>query len=146
MTPNVLTLKLAGTSLVALAATILVLAALVATPANATFDLKEFDVTFTNADGSPATQAGSHPFAMTTSLQLNTTLLRSEPVPDGELKDLTAEQIAGLVGDPAATPRCSTTDFVTIDNSDNKFTSCPDSTAVGLISTHILHGEGGGKV
>lgn len=35
---------------------------LVAAPlAQASFGLNDFDVTFTNADGSPATQAGSHP-------------------------------------------------------------------------------------
>jgi hypothetical protein len=110
--------------------------------AGAAFGLKEWDVTFTNADGSAATQAGSHPFAMTTSLALNTKLNgESEEVPDEELKDLTAEQIMGLVGDPSATPRCSTKDLITISASGETNNSCPSSTAVGLIEVHILQGE-----
>ena len=115
---------------------VLVLLALVASvPAQASFSLKEFDVTFTNRDGSPATQAGSHPFAMTTSLALNES---KEELVGGELKDLTVEQVAGLVGEPGATPRCSTHDFLTQDAFQNS--SCPDSTAVGI--TEVVAGGG----
>src|SRR5579862_6028320 len=117
--------------------------------AHAAFGFKEFDVTFTNADGSPATQAGSHPFAMTTSFDLNTKLnAGSEEVPDDELKDLTVEQVAGLVGAPAATPRCSTADFLKVNvvfNKNtlvlNKNTSCPNSTVLGLIGVHVIHAD-----
>ncbi len=128
-----------------LAAALVLLATLAPVSARAAFGLKEFDVTFTNADGSPATQAGSHPFEMTTSLELNRKLnAQSIEAPDGELKDLTVEQVAGLVGDPTATPRCSIKDFLTVNASGTKNTLCPNSTAVGLISVHVLNGEGEG--
>jgi hypothetical protein len=136
--------KGARVTMVGMVAIMLVLlAGVVPAPARAAFGLKEFNVTFTNENGSPATQAGSHPFAMTTTVELNTKLnAESESTPDGELKDLTIEQVAGLVGDPAATPRCSIADFLTAGKSGEKSTSCPDSTAVGLVVVRAAHDEG----
>jgi hypothetical protein len=130
-----------ATAMGVLATVLVLVSTAVPVPAQADFGLREFDVTFTNADGSPATQAGSHPFAMTTSVGLNGSRLnsKSEVVPDGELKNLTVEQIAGLVGDPSATPRCSTKDFSTFKNG-KKNSSCPDSTAVGISETRVAGG------
>ena len=101
-------------------------AAISAAPASAAFGLKDLDVTFTNQDGSVATQAGAHPFAMTTSFAVNT---KSDPefpyeIPDGDIKDLTISQIPGLVGTPTATPRCSTLEFLG--------KACPASSQVGM--------------
>jgi hypothetical protein len=102
-------------------------------PASASFGLEKFDVTYTNADGSSATQAGSHPFQMTIPVYFN----RLDPThPDGEFKDGTFEQIAGLVADPNAVPRCSTVDFLT-QTFDGPVTSCPDSTALGIAATEL---------
>lgn len=110
--------------------------------AQAVFGLHGFDVTFTNKDGSVATQAGSHPFAMTTSFALNSSVNEaSETVPDGELKDMTTEQIVGLVGDPTAVPRCSAADLTTVVG---LRASCPDSTAVGVVEVST-RGKGAGK-
>jgi hypothetical protein len=111
--------------------------------AHAAFGLKEFDVTFTNQDGSPATQAGSHPFQMTTALNLNTALnTESVATLDGEIKDLTVAQIPGLVGDPAATPRCTTEDFITrtpgtVEELSTRSSSCADDTAVGVVAADV---------
>jgi hypothetical protein len=107
--------------------------------AQAEFGLKEFDVSITNRDGSPALQAGSHPFALTTSEQVNvTTSPILGEVPDEQIKDLIIGQVSGLVGDPGATPRCSTLDFLTKaepkfngKTPDGIYTACPDSSAVG---------------
>ncbi len=88
--------------------TLIAMTGLAPAPARASFGLKAFDVKFTNADGSPDTQAGSHPFAMTTTVELNNHRPESQFEVDGELKDLIIEQIVGLVGTPSATPRCST--------------------------------------
>jgi hypothetical protein len=108
-----------------------------AVPAGASFGLERFDVTFTNQDGSPATQAGSHPFQMTTTLVVNK-LPSGEP--DGELKGLVAEQIEGLIANPAAVPRCSNSDFLTF--SETQPSACPASTAVGAIATEVFEGLG----
>ena len=40
--------------------------ALTAAPAGAAFGLKDLDVTFTDAEGAPAMEAGTHPYAVTT--------------------------------------------------------------------------------
>ncbi len=95
--------------------------------AHGAFGLKDLDVTFTNQDGSPATQAGAHPYALTTSLAFNTA---TDPifgeVPAEDLKDLVVAQVPGLVGDPGAVPRCANAVFL------SPSASCPDSTAVGV--------------
>ena len=104
----------------------------VVSSAQARFGMEKFDVTYTNADGSPATQAGSHPYQMTTTVYFNKL---SPNRPDEEFKDGTFAQIAGLVGDPDAVPRCSTADFLTF--SVHRVTQCPDSTAVGTARTQV---------
>jgi hypothetical protein len=119
------------------AAALLVL--VIAPVAQADFGVKDFDVTFTNEDGSPAVQAGSHPFAVTVGFGLNTRFdsLFEQEVPDGELKDLRVKLPAGFTGSPIATPRCATADFLTVDA--NGRPACPDSTAVGMTKALILH-------
>jgi hypothetical protein len=107
----------------------------IAAPAGASFGLEKFDVTYTNEDGSPATQAGSHPFQMTTSVYFNR-LGSAGHFPDGEFKDGTFEQIPGLIGDPEAAPRCSTVDFLSF-TSAGTVSQCPDSTAVGYAATNL---------
>jgi hypothetical protein len=103
-----------------------VLALVTSAPASASFGLEKFDVTYTNADGSPVTQAGSHPYQMRTSVYFN----KVGGQPDGEVKDFIAEQIAGLVGDPTAVPRCSTADFLTL-TINGPASACTDDTVVG---------------
>jgi hypothetical protein len=112
----------------------------------APFGLKSFEVSATEAPspgqapdvfgrvlGPVDLQAGSHPYALTTSFVLN----KSEDiegtgrfVPAGKgLKDLRLQLPPGFVGNPNATPKCSYTDF-------SKGThSCPNDTAVGVATT-----------
>jgi hypothetical protein len=114
-----------------IASVAMLVAALGASPAQADFGFKYFDVEYTNADGTPATQAGSHPDAMTVRFELNYSL---EPGPflpfgvlDGQLKDFVNEQVAGLVGDAKAMPRCTTAEFNVKDEP-----QCSKDTQVGL--------------
>jgi hypothetical protein len=62
------------------------------------------------ADGSPSTQAGAHPYSQATLFALNS--VRSSTngriVPAGELKDADADLQAGFVGSPLTTARCPT--------------------------------------
>ena len=117
---------------------VVALAALALAPqAQAAFGVKDFDLSFTNADGSPTTQAGSHPFAVTNLFSFNTTVdpIHGE-VPDEAVKDIEARLPEGLVGEPGATPRCSGADFIDINNN-TKLPHCSDSTAVGVISLEL---------
>jgi hypothetical protein len=115
---------------------LLLCACLLSPAAEASFGLDRFDVTFTEADGSTDVRAGSHPFAMTTTLHLNT---RTDPafgtIPEEEIKDLGIQLPTGFVGSPRGTPRCSTADFLTAEGGDSKTSrssTCPDNTAVGV--------------
>jgi hypothetical protein len=112
------------------AATLLVPAA-----AQATYAIEDFDVTFTGPEGETVTQAGSHPFAMTTSFKVHGNPTEAGGfVSDEPLKDLLATQMAGFVGAPDAAPTCSAADFAT---NLNAKPACPDTTAVGTLFVRI---------
>ncbi len=106
-----------------------------AAPASAEFGFKELDLTFEEEDGSPAAGAGTHPYAVTTELFVNT---KPDPlqgeVPDEQIKNLRIDLPPGLVGNPTAVPPCSSQDFATIVG---KASSCPDSAAVGIAEVKI---------
>jgi hypothetical protein len=108
-------------------------------PASAAFGLTEFNVTFSEEDGSRAAQAGSHPFQMTTSVAFNTLGPEGFNGPDEQVDDLVAEEIAGLVGNPAATPRCTTEQFLSPITGERNL-SCPNSTVVGAIANDVVPG------
>ncbi len=99
-------------------------------------------VTFTGPEGLPAMAAGSHPFAMTTRLAMNTTVIPEGgscikefcELAEGELRNLTVTMPAGFTGNPFAVPRCTTAEFI---HRENSAPSCPDSTAVGISAVKI---------
>ena len=106
---------------------------LFAATASAEFGIRDADVSFTNKDGSPATQAGSHPFAMSTTIDFNT---RTDPklgvLPDGSTKDVVADLPPGFAADPNAVPQCSNADFLTQVGGLLE-PNCPAATAIGTI-------------
>ena len=108
-------------------AVLLVLAtcALTAPAAQGAFGLHGFDVTYTDAEGTPANLAGTHPFALTTSFAAN---LEGEK-PDGWLRDFFLEQVPGLLGDTTAYPRCTSAQFLA---TKELVSSCPLESAVGV--------------
>jgi hypothetical protein len=112
----------------------LLLAALAAN-AGAAFSVKSFDVTYENEDGTPATQAGSHPFAVTSKIEFSTKPDPKNPgelLPEGSPKDLTVALPAGLIGDRGAVEYCDNEDFLFV-NADHPFSKCPNETAVGVL-------------
>lgn len=101
----------------------------------ADFGVASFDGAITNQDGSPATQAGSHPFSFTTSIQFNTTTdSNGNPEPDGNLKDLAVDLPPGLVGAANAVPQCLPADFYDVEK------GCPNSAAVGKLDLTLASG------
>jgi hypothetical protein len=120
----------------------------VASPAAAfaAFGLHDFDVTFTEADGTPATQAGSHPFAMTISFEANTTEEGGKLIPVEAVKDVLIAQAEGFAGTPAAVPACSALDFLVVNKEEGQDPSvpeCADGSAVGVIDIVVKPPEGG---
>jgi hypothetical protein len=107
--------------------------------ASAAFGLNSPSVTFTASGPTPAMQAGSHPFEMTTTFRLNSIEEGGGKFIEGALRDLDVEQPSGFVGDRTAVPPCSTLDFLSRDS--ELLTECSDSTAVGMV-TVTLCGSG----
>jgi len=103
--------------------------------AHGAFGFDGLDVTFTDRDGRSAMQAGSHPFAWTTRIVMNSTVdPDAGELPDGSIKDLRIALPPGLIGTPAAVPKCTQADFVLED--------CDDDAAVGVAALRIrLEGE-----
>jgi hypothetical protein len=104
--------------------------------AQAEFGFKQLDVRFENADGSPATEAGSHPFAMKTTVTFNTVAdpeleelfeIDGFQSPDGTLRDLTGLQALGLVARPEAVDTCPTATFYAAEGN-----GCPKASQVGI--------------
>ncbi len=92
------------------------------------FGLERYSLSATNEDGSPNTQAGSRPYAITADLGLNQTVDSEGKITSaGSVKDLGLELPEGMTVNPNAAPLCTETQFSGKD--------CPDSAAVGVALT-----------
>jgi hypothetical protein len=105
-----------------------------------TFGLNHFDVTFSGPFGESEMQAGSHPYAMKTSFNLNTEETAEGTFPVEPTKDLEIAQVPGFIGDQTTVPPCSTLDFLTQGSTGNNTTQCSDSSAVGVAAVEIGNG------
>jgi hypothetical protein len=106
----------------------------------APFGLEDNELAIEGADGAPETQAGSHPFQVTSTLVLNQKLqanlnneLLSAPV--ALPKDLNVKLPAGLVGNPTPFPRCTLGQFLQHLPGGN---ACAEQTAVGIASIAVF--------
>lgn len=126
-----------------LAVAISVLAMVVfAAPALGAFGISESSLGFTDAEGTASLQAGSHPYAMTTTIAVNTKPAEGGLVlPDEEPKDVAIRFSPGIVGNPKPVPTCSDAAFATI-NLKNPFSACPASSAVGTAEIAAAFGAG----
>ncbi len=100
------------------------------------FGLRNISVAFEEEDGSPATKAGSHPFAFTTTFDVNTT---EDPelgeIPIDAVKDLTIDLPPGLVADPGASPTCPAAVFIASTDPHNP--RCPNATVLGFTTVKV---------
>jgi hypothetical protein len=96
------------------------------------FGLEAYEAGAEDEDGVPDTQAGSHPFQLTTAFTLDQT---GEPgKPPALAKDLRLELPAGLIADSTPFPRCTLTQFAT---SSSGVDLCPPDTALGVASVTV---------
>lgn len=122
------------------------------------FGLHNVDVTFTGikgenleqaglSEGELLTQAGEHPFEMTTSFRVNgEENEKGGEEPFAAIRDVLFTQMPGFAGAPTAIPYCSTADFLTeapVTKTGEKLPDCPDSTALGWVSNELASHEGG---
>jgi hypothetical protein len=106
------------------------------------FGIKSFEISFLNKDGTPDTQAGSHPYEMKTNISYNTRMLPRESTadslyalqPDGNLKDVIVDPPPGLVGNPTATAKkCTLTQL----DSGGSSGLCPAESQVGELEVEF---------
>ena len=96
------------------------------------FGVAGFELAPFNEDGTPAVQAGSQPFQLTTSLVLDQEGAR---FPAELPKNLSFDLPPGLLGNPSAVEQCPLTDFAALVEETNL---CPASSVVG-VATVVAH-------
>lgn len=141
MTPRSSSVRLVRFGGLALAIVLSLLAlAVVAAPSQAAFGVAHFDGEVVDANGDPFSQAGGHPYAITTTIELNKTINSEGQVDsDGAAKDYIVDLPAGFLGDPTAVPRCSAEAFEDQNNADDVAGEtggaepCPGASQVGII-------------
>jgi hypothetical protein len=103
-----------------------------------------FDATVYDEGGLLATEAGSHPVALTADFDFQTE--GSGPFTAGDLRDLSLELPPGLFENPTAVAICSQADFHTPRSSPWEDSlsgeSCPDASQVGIATVHSSFGGG----
>ncbi len=89
----------------------------------------------TNADGSTATLAGSHPYQLTVGMDFaNNPEKGSTFVSGGSVRDISGEVPQGMVVNPNAVPQCEEVDLqVEVFGA----ASCPEDTQIGLVSLSL---------
>ncbi len=114
------------------------------------FGVATYELTPEEEGGSLATQAGSHPFQLTTNLELEEEIkpeeFDGEPhqhprfVPAGGAKDLHFLLPAGVIGNPTVIPQCTYQQFergVATNEANSGDNACPADTAIGVASIRI---------
>lgn len=102
---------------------------------SASFGFQSVDGSFTNADGSTDTQAGSHPYEMTTSLSFTTDADNANtdtPVAAGSPKNVEVKLPPGVIGDPQAVPKCTFEELRIGINDPER--GCPIDSQVGVVT------------
>jgi hypothetical protein len=112
------------------------------------FGIKNFGYSIETERGGLATQAGSHPYAMTTAFEFATHKpgeleeeIGLEPAPNGLAKEVEVDLPAGVTANPnASTVKCAEAEL------DGIF-RCPDASAVGVATLHLAieHGAPYGR-
>lgn len=103
-----------------------------------------FDATVYATGGGLATEAGSHPEAVSFSINFETE--GGGPFTAGDLRNLEVEMPPGLIENPTAMPQCSQLAFSTPRDSpfeeSHSGESCPDDTQIGTVTLRSSFGGG----
>ena len=123
-------------------------------PASAAFGLlpgsEGFSVSAREEDGSVDHQAGSHPYRLTTTVDLNLgTGSPGEPgVPfsDGDVRELRLDLPPGMIENPSVVPQCRLAEFHTRRSSPFESSlsgeSCPEDTQIGVVTVTSSYAGG----
>ena len=98
------------------------------------FGVERFELQAEEENGVPSQTAGVHPFALTTTLELNQIAKNSGfgefPRAPELLKNLSTTLPPGLVGNPLAVPQCTAGEFATVLRGNTN--ACQPQTAIGV--------------
>jgi hypothetical protein len=124
-------------SVTSVAVALLAATALLGSTADAApFAIEKFEAKAQGPSGEPASQAGSHPFALTTNLTFSHHEFTNEfgetyLLPEQDPKDVEVNLPAGMVVNPnATTVRCAAAEIV-------REGGCPNAAAVGEVVAHL---------
>lgn len=112
--------------LAALTLTAILLTAPAAGAAQGEFGFASFESPVTDQTGAIETQAGAHPYEITTSFSLP---IGPNGLPPGDLKDLNVELPAGFVGNPTAAAKCTVAQL--------DVNRCSPAAQVGVVSAQV---------
>jgi uncharacterized repeat protein (TIGR01451 family) len=107
------------------------------------YGVANFEQSAFEESGSLDTQAGSHPYGLTTTVDLNRTA--GAPYQPALPKDLNIALPPGLIGNPTPFPQCSDSQFTEKRAVLEFVNKCPADTAVGVASITIYEPEFGGS-
>jgi hypothetical protein len=113
---------------------------LIVSSAPTPFGIKKSQLTPETEHGATDTQAGDHPFQLTTTLDFNEVLAQNaashlfERAAPELLKDLQFELPPGMIGNPNAIEQCSDVNFTAVRSGAN---ACPTNSAVGVATVTI---------
>ncbi len=96
-------------------------------PTQTPFGVEQYALALEEEGGASDTQAGSHPFQLTSTLAFNQTADLSSP--PASAKDVRVALPPGLIGNPSVVPQCSEAEFDTVKSRSN---FCPADTAIGV--------------
>jgi hypothetical protein len=111
-------------------------------PEKVPFGIERFSVQAEEEGGSPSTQAGRHPFQLTTTIQLNAGAVgQGRRVEQPRLpRNLRFPLPAGLVGNASTTPTCPMASFLEVIAIAK---NCPAETALGVAAVTVYEGNAG---
>jgi hypothetical protein len=98
------------------------------------FGVEWFEMVPEGFGGVVDTQAGSHPFQFTTTLDLNQKLGAGIAESPALVKDLRFDLPVGMVGNPNAVPQCTSGEF----SQPGATNKCPSDTAIGVAKATVL--------
>jgi hypothetical protein len=99
------------------------------------YAISDFSFSVGGVNGAPDTQAGGHPYAVTTTLDFPTQSYPGIPQfhePAENIKDAVVELPLGLVGNPQAAPRCPLSEMEL--NAPESTVQCPPDTKIGEVT------------
>jgi hypothetical protein len=108
-------------------------------------EINEYEMTPEEENGSVDTQAGSHPFQLTTNITLNQrpTRIAAGSVPRwltptvAPIKNLDFNLPSGLIGNPTPVPQCTLAQFLSVLPNANGNECAPD-TAIGMALVNVM--------